>query len=72
MPRARHPKPEVEAALAYAESRGCQIEKISGRGHAWGKVRCRDCPLIWVWSTPQSPGNHGKDLRHKVDKCLEP
>ena len=71
MPRPRHTKPEVEAALEYAESRGCKVVKLSGRGHAWGKIVCSSCALIWVWSTPQNPGNHARDLRHKVDRCLE-
>lgn len=69
MTRPRHPKPEVEEALRYAESRGCHVDIASG--HPRGRIVCPGCPLIWVWSTPKNAGNHARDLRHKVDRCWE-
>ena len=76
MPRKTHPKPEIEAALKYAEENGWRIEV--GGSHAWGKIycpyndkncRCGEFCIASIWSTPKNPGNHGKQIRRVVDKC---
>ena len=38
MSRKKHPKPEIEAALKYAEQNGWRIAE--GGSHAWGKIYC--------------------------------
>ncbi|UPG92244.1 hypothetical protein L2Y96_10910 [Luteibacter aegosomaticola] len=76
MPRSRHPKPDIEAALRHAEAHGWRIEQ--GGSHAWGKMLCpydsRDCRcgvycITSIWSTPANPGNFAKRLRRAVDGC---
>ena len=76
MPRKRHPKPEVEAALRYAEHDGWRIEV--GGAHAWGKMycpyndetcRCGEFCIASIWSTPRNVGNHGNQIRRVVDNC---
>lgn len=76
MARKPHPKPDVEAALKYAEARGWHI-KIGG-AHAWGRMycpyndatcRCGEFCILSVWSTPRNPGNHGRAIRRAVDNC---
>jgi len=76
MPRKKHPDKEVEKALQYAESAGWTI--IEGGGHARGKLRCpfnsNDCRCgihctTSIWSTPQNPGNHARQIRRVVDNC---
>ena len=72
MARARHPKKDVEAALADAEAAGWRITPTSS-GHRWGVMDCgEDGPgrcQASIWSTPRSVGNHAKQLRRLVDKC---
>ena len=71
MGRHRHPDKDIEAAMAYAESRGWVY--VRKGGHAWGILRCsfrgRDGHQFPVWSTPRNPAAHAKDLRREVDKC---
>ena len=76
MARARHPKKEVEDALAYAESNGWRVEV--GGSHAWGRIycpfedpecRCGEFCIASVWSTPRDPGNHARQIRRVVDNC---
>jgi hypothetical protein len=76
MPRSRHPKPDVEAALAHAEQQGWRI--AVGGSHAWGKMycpwndtdcRCGEFCITSIWSTPRDAGNHGRQLRRVVDRC---
>jgi hypothetical protein len=67
--RPRHPKKEVEGALAYAEAHGWTVTTRPGHGHAWGIARCSESCVAWVWSTPRSPDNHARDIRHAVDRC---
>jgi hypothetical protein len=71
MARPRHPNKEIEAAVAYAESRGWEFVRTGG--HAWGVLHC---PLrtqgghrAYVHSTPRNPFAHARDLRRKVDRC---
>jgi hypothetical protein len=69
--RPRHPKQEIEDAVAYAEAQGWTWLKV--HGHAWGKLHCehhdRDGCTEFVWSTPRSPGNHARQIRRAVDRC---
>jgi hypothetical protein len=76
MARKPHPKAEVEAALRHAEAHGWTIRL--GGSHAWGKLycpyndqecRCGEFCITSVWSTPRSPGTHGRQLRRVVDNC---
>lgn len=76
MARKRHPKPEVEAAIRHAESHGWRVQV--GGAHAWGRMlcpyddaacRCGEFCITSIWSTPRSPGNHGRQLRRVVDNC---
>lgn len=76
MPRKKHSKKEVEAALNYAEGLGWKIEV--GGSHAWGKMYCpyndKDCRcgefcISSIWSTPKNPSTHAKQIRRVVDKC---
>ena len=60
MARRPHPKPEVEAALRYAEFEGWRIEP--GGSHAWGKMYCPynddDCrsnALLREWLLSKRP-----------------
>ncbi len=75
MSRKKHPKPEIEAALKYAEQNGWRVEVGS---HAWGKIYCpynnKDCRcgefcIVSVWSTPKNTGNHAKQIRRVIDNC---
>lgn len=76
MPRTRHPKPDVEAALVHAERHGWRV--VTGGSHAWGKMycpwndeycRCGEFCITSIWSTPRNAGTHGKQLRRVVDRC---
>lgn len=71
--RVRHPNGEVENAVQYAEALGWQVKR-SAKGHAWGYLLCpkatREGCRIGVWSTPKNTGNHARQIRNKVDKCL--
>ncbi len=71
MTRPRHPKPEIEKAIQYAEELGWKAELSNG--HAWGRLFCpqstRDGCIVSIWSTPRSPENHARQLRKVVDRC---
>lgn len=74
--RRRHPEPEVEEALTFAEQHGWTV-RDSTTGHKWGDMRCpeaspeasRDGCLESIWSTPKNPGNHAKRLKARVRNC---
>ena len=72
MARARHPKKDVEAALADAEEAGWTVTPTSS-GHRWGVLRCGEASRLGcqvsVWSTPRNPGNHAKQIRRALDRC---
>jgi hypothetical protein len=60
--RGRHPKKEVADALKRAEVAGLLIKEIH-KGHRWGEVTCGRCDASRaIFSTPQSPGNHAKQI----------
>lgn len=72
----KHPRPEVNDAINYAESKGWRIE--IGGSHAWGKMycpydsdecRCGEFCITSIWSTPRSAGNHARQIRRVVDNC---
>ena len=77
MPRKKHPKKEIEAALQYAEGNGWRIE--TGGAHAWGRLYCplndgecrhgRYC-ISGIWSTPKNSMYHARHIRQIVDNCL--
>lgn len=78
-PRSRHPRKEIEAALAYAEASGWRIELA--RGHAWGRMYCpwnsHDCRcgefcISSIWSTPRDADVHARQLRRVVANCTGP
>jgi len=74
----KHPRKDVDAAITYALSKGWRISLSSGRGHAWGEMKCPwkdwDCRcgefcISRIWSTPKNSGNHAKQIRRVVDNC---
>jgi len=69
MTRARHPKPEVENAVQYAEAKGWRFRKM---GH-WGRLFCahadRDGCQVGVNGTPRNAGNHASQIVRAVDRC---
>lgn len=76
MPRATHPKKEVEDAIRHAEANGWRVEV--GGSHAWGKLhcpyndaecRCGEFCIASIWSTPGNPGNFARKLKRVVDHC---
>ena len=77
MGRSRHPNKEIEGALEHAEDHRWRVEQ--GGSHAWGKIKCpfndgacgsKDWCMTSVWSTPQSPEIHARQLRRVVDRCV--
>jgi hypothetical protein len=73
MARPRHPKKELEAAVAYAMSHGWTFTKAKARAHVWGTLRCphgaRGGCLYRVPSTPRVPMDHARKIRKAVDGC---
>ncbi|MDE0179113.1 MAG: hypothetical protein OXP36_11005 [Gammaproteobacteria bacterium] len=72
MARARHPRKEVEKALADAESAGWTVISTSA-GHRWGYMLCSEASRsgcrVSIWSTPKNSGNHAKQLRRALHRC---
>ncbi len=73
MPRRRHSKPEIEAALVEAEARGWRIEPSGGHAKCWGVALCpeatrKGCRMS-IQSTPRNAQNHGKQIRKQVAAC---
>jgi len=72
MPRRRHPKKDVEAALKEAEAAGWEVIPTAS-GHRWGVMRCsetsREGCQVSVWSTPRNPGDHARQLRRAIERC---
>lgn len=71
MGRASHPNKEIEEAIQYAEGNGWRAKK--SKGHCWGRLLCGQgdttgCQMS-IWSTPQNPENHAKQIRRFVDRC---
>jgi hypothetical protein len=77
--RPRHPKKEIEEALAYAERHGWRVVKSTGKGHAWGRVICpwndRECRCgnycqTSVWGTPDVPEHEANKIRRVINGCV--
>ncbi|MDP2142177.1 MAG: hypothetical protein Q8L20_15320 [Gammaproteobacteria bacterium] len=77
MPRPRHPKKDIEKAIAYAEAHGWRI--VHGGAHAWGQMycpwndrncRCHEFCRTSIASTPKNPGDHAMDLKRIVKNCV--
>jgi len=69
---AYHKNKHIDAAIAYAVSKGWTYVTRKGKGHAVGILRCggKDkCHQKSVWGTPESPEDHAKDIISLVDKC---
>lgn len=71
MARSTHPDKAIEAAVAFAESRGWRY--VHSSGHPWGRLFCpgkiRGACIISVSSTPQSGPHHANRIRRKVTAC---
>lgn len=71
MSRSRHPNKHIEAAVAYAESKGWRVEMR--QGHAWGRLFCpnadRSGCQISVNSTPRVAEHHAQTVRKLIDRC---
>lgn len=63
-----HSKKQVRDALDEAYSADFSICKTPA-GHRWGYVECGKCGQKFsVWSTPQSPDNHAKQILRFMKK----
>ena len=40
MKRKKHPNPDIEAAVQYAEANDWRQVPTGKSGHSWGKLRC--------------------------------
>jgi hypothetical protein len=71
MARPKHPDKDVEAAVAYAETKGWDY--VPSNGHAWGRLFCKHSArggcILSVWSTPKSTYDHARQIRRRVDVC---
>lgn len=74
MARKSHPNKDVEAAIQYAEASDWKVKE----GEHWGflycpynddECRCGTRCMAGIWSTPENPGNHARQLRQVVDGC---
>jgi hypothetical protein len=69
MARPKHPKPEVEEAVRYAESLNWVWRKM---GH-WGRLFCpkadQDGCQVGVNGTPKNAGNHARQVKRAIDRC---
>jgi hypothetical protein len=69
MARPKHPKPEVEEAVRYAEDRNWTWRKM---GH-WGRLFCpkadQDGCQVGVNGTPKNAGNHARQVKRAIDRC---
>ena len=70
MARRRHPKPEVEEALRFAELSQWTVEPTGPRGHRWGVARCRERTRDAAWSASgRRPGYHGTTPTPYAARC---
>lgn len=78
MSRKKHSKREVEDALVYAENEGWRI--VDEGSHAWGRMYCPfndagcgcgEYCITSIWSTPRNAGDHAKQIKRVVDRCLK-
>ena len=78
MARKRHPHPEIEKAVRYAEEHHWEVRSPGKSSHAWGRLYCphhdpdRVCAsncLTSMYGTPSNPENYAKLIRKRVDRC---
>ena len=73
MMRRRHPKKEVEEALAaILADQWWHLEQPRKTGHVWGVLKCglgRGGCLVRIPSTPQSPSEEGEQLEREARSC---
>lgn len=73
MMRRRHPKKEVEEAIAaILTDRWWRLEQPRKTGHVWGVLKCgfgRGGCLLRVSSTPQNPSEEGEQLGKAARSC---
>lgn len=74
MMRRRHPKKEVEEALAgILEDPWWRLEQPRKTGHMWGVLKCgfgRNGCMRSVWGTPRDPAGHARDLEALAQRCV--
>jgi len=70
--RRRHPKKDVEQALADATEAGWTVVATAS-GHRWGVLRCGEASRarcqVSIWSTPRNSGNHARQIRRALERC---
>ncbi|MSQ37768.1 MAG: hypothetical protein EXR61_05595 [Chloroflexi bacterium] len=73
MMRRRHPKKEVEDALAaILEDPWWRLEQPRKTGHRWGVLKCghnRLGCMRSVWGTPRNPADHARNLEDWAGQC---
>ena len=70
MVRDRHQRKQVEAALRFAEAKGCLVE-VHHAGHTWGLVVASNGQQLRVWSTPKDADVAAKMIRRFVQRNQE-
>ncbi len=72
MNKQRHSKKEVAAAIEYAQRNGWGVD-YGGKSHVCATLYCPGgpecCRPLRVYSTPQNPGNHAKQIIRAIDRC---
>jgi lysophospholipid acyltransferase (LPLAT)-like uncharacterized protein len=68
--RDRHQRKQVEAALHFAEARGCLVE-VRHAGHMWGVVVAPNGQRLRVWSTPKDADAAARMIRRFVVRNQE-
>ncbi|TVQ03619.1 MAG: hypothetical protein EA381_01300 [Planctomycetaceae bacterium] len=67
------PNKHIREAVEYAQFHGWRVVKANARAHTWGRIYCprrdREGCAKAIYSTPRSPEDHAKDIRHAVDRC---
>lgn len=67
MTKGVHPKKEIREAIAYAKGLGWTVHP--GGSYRWGIIWCPAHEhFVNIKSTPQSPSNHGNQIRRAVDR----
>ncbi|QEY24794.1 hypothetical protein [Neisseria animalis] len=68
----KHPDKHIQAAIEYALQHGWQLVKSGSSSHAFCRLKCiykHSEHQMSVWSTPQNPENHAKQIIRKADQC---
>ena len=68
--RERHQRKQVEQALRYAESEGCEAE-VRHAGHTWGIVLAPSGQRLRVWSTPKDADVAARVIRRFAQRNQE-